>query len=127
MKFGPEERQAQEKTHKRWIVLDNVAQASERDIPMSTGYTEQNTGNRYFGDVGVNKRLDIASTALMNTCLKGTVDTDAQIDLSYAGDDQAYYEKINLTQVLVTHYEVMIDGDGNSQESLTLTFVHYEQ
>jgi type VI secretion system secreted protein Hcp len=127
MKFGSIQGDAQEDKHKKWIVLNDVEHAVARDIPMSTGYTEQDTTTRYFGDISVTKRFDIASTALMNNCLKGSTDTDATIDFSYVGDNQPFYEEIKLTQALVTQYGVTIDKDGNGGEAVTLTFVKYDQ
>jgi type VI secretion system secreted protein Hcp len=127
MKFGSIQGDADDPNHKGWIVLNGVRHATGREMSMDSGRTEQATQTRYFGDLDVSKRLDIASTALMNNCLKGSIDVDAEIQFSYLGDSQKFYEQIKITQTLVTYYNVWIDNEGNSGETLTLTFVSYDQ
>jgi type VI protein secretion system component Hcp len=120
MKYGSIQGNATFKGKEKWIVVDNVTQATSRPLSMDTGKEQEDAGVPFVGDLKLYRSLDMASTAFMNNCLKGT-ETDAEIDF-IKPEAEGPYKTINITQVLVTNYACQIGAKGGS-ETLTLSFV----
>jgi len=112
-----------EDTHKKWIELNSLQFGVGRAITTRSGGGEHRDASLpSVSEVVVSKHLDPSSVPLFKWSVGGTDAKTVKIELVSAGGAKAYvYEKIELTECLISSYSLSSGGDKPS-ESVSLNF-----
>ena len=113
-----------------WIDLDSVnftgITTPTNDI-VGRGTSRAVTIPR-FGAIAITKAVDKSSIALFEAAHSGKTFPSVEIDFVTTGDPAFAYEKIKLTNVMVTHYsEQKSSEDSRPQEFITLAYEQIEK
>ena len=115
IKFDGVDGEAQDKNHKNWSDILSFGQAHHQPGGGATGATRRR-GDVILDDITVAKELDKASPKIAESVCKGKVYPKVEIHLtaSYTDSGRVTYYAYELTNVLVTSYNV--SGSGQSED-----------
>ena len=125
IKFDGVEGECKDKDHKGWSDLASFAQAVHQPGGGATGATRRR-GDVIMEDISCSKELDKSSPKIAEAVCKGKVFPTVEIDVtaSYTDAGRVTYYRYELTNVLVTSYN--ISGAGQSEsvpaEDFSLNF-----
>ena len=125
IKFDGVEGECKDKDHKGWSDLESFSQGSHQPGGSATGATRRR-GDVIMEDITCTKELDKASCKIAESICKGKVYPKVEIDVtaSYTDAGRVTYYRYELTNVLVTSYN--ISGAGQSEavpvEDFSLNF-----
>lgn len=113
-----------------WIDLDNVhflgITTPTNDI-VGRGTSRAVTIPR-FGEIAITKPVDSSSVPLFEAAHNGKTFSSVEIDFVTTGNPAFTYEKIKLTNVMVTHYsEQKSANDSRPLEFITLAYEEIEK
>lgn len=115
IKFDGVDGECKDKDHKGWSDLASFSQALHQPGGGATGATRRR-GDVIMDDLTCSKELDKASPKIAEAVAKGRVFPKVEIDLtaSYTDSGRVTYYKYELTNVLVTSYN--IGGAGQAED-----------
>ncbi len=126
MKLGDIKGEATDNEHKDWIVIESISTSISRPSGEGATGAARRRGAAVLEDVVCVKELDKSSPKIMEYISSGKVLPNVEIHFTRnAGDGRATYYKYELTNVLVTSYNVSVTGkDGNetTYERFSLNF-----
>lgn len=117
--------ESKDSEHKDWIEIESFNQ----DVLQPRSATASSAGGTTaarveMSPIEINKRIDLASTALFQACANGTTFPKAQIQFMRADKDgkAINYYTIELLNVLVHRVNTSMGHDGMPSESVQLSF-----
>ncbi|RNF82396.1 Hcp family type VI secretion system effector [Montanilutibacter psychrotolerans] len=117
--------ESKDSEHKDWIEIESFNQ----DVLQPRSATASSAGGTTaarveMSPIEINKRIDLASTALFQACAGGTTFPKAQIQFMRADKDgkAINYYTIELLNVLVHRVNTTMGHDGMPSESVQLSF-----
>jgi type VI secretion system secreted protein Hcp len=115
IKFDGVDGEAQDKDHKGWSDLLTFGQGLHQPGSGATGATRRR-GDVILEDITCTKELDKASPKIAESVCKGKVFPKVEIDLtaSYTDEGRVTYYRYELTNVMVTSYN--ISGSGQAED-----------
>ncbi|WP_182867491.1 Hcp family type VI secretion system effector [Rhodopirellula sp. JC639] len=121
IKFDGVDGECKDKDHKGWSDLLSFSQAVHQPGGSATGATRRR-GDVIMEDISCTKELDKSSPKIAESVCKGKVYPKVEIDVtaSYTDAGRVTYYRYELTNVLVTSYN--IGGAGQSESVPTEDF-----
>lgn len=125
IKFDGVDGECKDKDHKGWSDLASFGQAVHQPGGSATGATRRR-GDVIMEDISCSKELDKASPKIAEAVCKGKVYPKVEIDVtaSYTDAGRVTYYRYELTNVLVTSYNISGAGQSESvpMEDFSLNF-----
>jgi type VI secretion system secreted protein Hcp len=133
-KYDGVDGEAKDAHHDKWIDVLNIDWGIHR--PMTDGTTRRR-GAPIVEDMRLTMVYDKASPKLMEKCLRGEIIPKLEFEMTATyGGTRATYLKYELTNVMITSYEVHASGNdeagpptvvvGNNFEEIKVTYTEYD-
>ena len=129
VKYDGIDGESKDENHDKWIDVLSIDWGAHRPEGGATGASRRR-GGVVVEDLILVKEIDKATPKLMESALKGEVIPKVEIHLtaSTADDGRVTYYAYELTNVMITSYQVSgaTDGDHVPTETLSLNFEEVE-
>jgi len=121
IKFDGVDGESTDKEHQGWINLESFNWSMNQPA-QATGQSRRR-GAVIVEDLSFSKELDIASPRLAEYLANGRVTSLVQLHLTRSTDrGEEVYLRYELTNVLISSYEISWEGEGRPVENVTFNF-----
>lgn len=127
IKFDGIDGESQDDKHKQWIDVLSLDWSVHRPGGGATGQSRRR-GTTVVNDVNVVMEFEKSAPKLLEANLEGTVNPKVEIELTsnYGGSRETYL-KYELTNVLVTSYQISGSGGGDDAVPTCVMSLNFEE
>ena len=123
MKIDGVDGESTDKAHKGWIQIDSIGESITRSITGGARDVERMRGDTNLADVQVSRHLDSSSMPLKEACAKGELKKEVILHVTtQLGDKETTFLEYKLKDVIVSSYQLNIDGSGLPMEAVSLAY-----